>query len=342
MDQSVKPPRILFVRPRSAGSVRSRSQTPKFLAPTARENGRKAEAPTILVAGSNPPQPIRPVSSTARRPSSAVGSRRCVAPISFSALPHTAHEADNLDTRLWKPEDASGLGGGNIYHVIVARKDAEDTAQQLARRISHFRAQEERALREVKIMRTQLETSLQKPQVELQSPGDSRISQVFSKQKGASMSSRPKRKAKVPRSREQLDFLAKQKRALEMHKLEVARQQKERLKLALAEQQAKEAERDHERRCRKERIRAKEQQVIEQRIEKQRQLREAATKQHYERLMTEKQRQHEALNLIAQMEEEERNLRLRLEALHFHREYMEQELCSSVPPTGSHRTTGSD
>ncbi|KAG6966934.1 hypothetical protein JG687_00004565 [Phytophthora cactorum] len=57
-----------------------------------------------------------------------------------------------------------------------------------------------------------------------------------------------------------------------------------------------------------------------------RQLREAATKQHYERLMTEKQRQHEALNLVAQMEEEERNLRLRLEALNFHREYMEQEL----------------
>ncbi|KAK1931020.1 Reticulocyte-binding protein 2 a [Phytophthora citrophthora] len=223
--------------------------------------------------------------------------------------------------------------------------DAEDAAQQLARRISHFRAQEERALREVKTMRTHLETRLQKPQVELQSIGDPldpRVSKAFLKQNGVSIPSRPKRKLKVPRSREQLDFLAKQKRAREMHKLEVARQQKERIKLALAEQQAKEAARDHQRRCRKERIRAREQEVIEQRIERQRQLREAATKQHHERLMTERQRQHEALNRVAQMEEEERNLRLRLEALHVHREYMEQELCSNVPPTVSHRMTGSD
>lgn len=55
-------------------------------------------------------------------------------------------------------------------------------------------------------------------------------------------------------------------------------------------------------------------------------MREATSKQQYQRLATEKQRQHEALNLIAVMEEEERNLRLRLEALHFHREYMKQEL----------------
>ncbi|EEY57204.1 uncharacterized protein PITG_11025 [Phytophthora infestans T30-4] len=121
----------------------------------------------------------------------------------------------------------------------------------------------------------------------------------------------------------------KQKRTLELRKLEVARQQKERLKLALAGQKAKEADQEYKRRCRNERIRAEEQQAKELRAEKLRQLREAATKQHFERLMTEKQRQHEALNLVAVMEEEERNLRLRLEALHFHREYMEQELCSS-------------
>ncbi|KAG1701587.1 hypothetical protein DVH05_010888 [Phytophthora capsici] len=330
MEQRVKPPKVLFVRPRSAGPVRSRPQTSNSLASL---TGRKVGAPmtpSILVAGSNPPQPIRPVSGAVRRPSSAVGSRRCVAP-SLSAFPHTA--------RSWGSEELSGL---DIYHVIVARKGAEDTAQQLARRISHFRAQEERALLEVKTMRTHLETRLQKPQVKLQSTGDplDPTSKVFYKQNGVSMPSHPKRKLKVPRSREQLDFLAKQKRAREMHNLEVARQQKERLKLALAEQQAKEAERYHQRRRRNERIRAKEQEVIDQRIEKQRQLREAATKQHYERLMTEKRRQHEALTLIAQMEEEERNLRLRLEALHFHREYMEQELCSSVPPTVNHRTTG--
>ncbi|KAG7376760.1 hypothetical protein PHYPSEUDO_012785 [Phytophthora pseudosyringae] len=245
---------------------------------------------------------------------------------------------------------------GNIYRVVVARKDAEDAAQQLARRIAHFRAQEERVLSEMQTMRTHLETSLKKThegsksshgapaQVfhttrSMQLQGQNSISlhpsvtQAAARPKGASTASGYKRKLKVPRSREQLDFLAKQKRALEVHKLEAARQQKERRKLALAEQKAKDAEQEYKRRCRKERIRAEEQQAIEQRIAKQRQLREAATKQHYERLMTEKQRQHEALNLVSEMEEEERNLRLRLEALHFHREYMEQELCgSSVPP----------
>ncbi|KAG6574397.1 uncharacterized protein IUM83_07258 [Phytophthora cinnamomi] len=143
-------------------------------------------------------------------------------------------------------------------------------------------------------------------------------------------SSERKRKWKVPRSREQLEFLAKQKRAVEVHRIEAARQQKELRKVALAERKAKEAELEYKRRCRKERIRAEEQQAIEQRLEKQRQLREATSRQQSHRLTTEKQRQHEALNLIAIMEEEERNLRLRLEALHFHREYMKQELCSGL------------
>jgi hypothetical protein len=68
-------------------------------------------------------------------------------------------------------------------------------------------------------------------------------------------------------------------------------------------------------------------------VSAQRRIQEAATKQHYERLMSEKQRQREALGQIAGLQEEERNLRLRLEALHFHHEYMEQELRG---------TTGSD
>ncbi|KAI9997539.1 hypothetical protein PInf_001449 [Phytophthora infestans] len=199
-------------------------------------------------------------------------------------------------------------------------------------------------------MRARLETNLKKPRQRPRTsvgtgqahhtshlhplPLQHNVPQSSAKQKNVPTFPVYKRKLNVPRSREQRDFIAKQKRTLELRKLEVARQQKERLKLALAGQKAKEADQEYKRRCRNERIRAEEQQAKELRAEKLRQLREAATKQHFERLMTEKQRQHEALNLVAVMEEEERNLRLRLEALHFHREYMEQELCSSVPPFG--------
>ncbi|ETM49804.1 hypothetical protein L914_06026 [Phytophthora nicotianae] len=363
MNQSVKPPKILFVRPKSAGSVRTCSQSRTSLTPTSQTSAGKPapQTPSISLTGTIPPQPVRPVSNTARRPSSAVGSRRCFAPISIPTLPKTAREGENVKKYLWQgdplgPEVPSSVDG-SIYHVIVARKDAEDTAQQLARRISHFRAQEERVVREMQTMRTRLETNLKKTRegsnFRVGVPGQVRqmprsmhlpgqnatslhqhVSQGNSKQKGGSTSPGYKRKLNVPRSREQREFLAKQKRALEQRKLEVARQQRERVKLALAGQKAKEADQEYKRRCRNERIRAEEQQVIELRVEKQRQLREAATKQHYERLMAEKQRQHEALNLVTLMEEEERNLRLRLEALHFHREYMEQELCGGVPPLG--------
>ncbi|KAE8983688.1 hypothetical protein PF005_g18441 [Phytophthora fragariae] len=251
------------------------------------------------------------------------------------------------------PETASDVDRGNIYRVVVARKEAEETAQQLASRIAHFRSQEERALREMQTMRNRLETTLTKtltlsddiPQANqtlnsmavaahpLNLQGRNTMARYLntnSKQTKMPSSERRQR-LRIPHSREQLEFLAKQKRALELHRLEAARQEKERRKVALAEQKTKEAEQEQKRRCRKERIRAEEQQTIELRLEKQRQMREAARKQQFQRLATERQRQHEALNLIAIMEEEERNLRLRLEALHFHREYMNQELCGGLP-----------
>ncbi|KAF4046526.1 hypothetical protein GN244_ATG00915 [Phytophthora infestans] len=339
MNQSVRPPRVLFVRPKSAGSVRS-SQTRSSPAPASHANGRNPAplTPSISLCGTIPPQPVRPVSNSARRPSSAVGSRRCFAPVTVPTLPKTTREVESVDIA-WQgdalaAETASGRDAENIYHVIVARKDAEDTAQTLARRISHFRTQEERVVREMQTMRTRLETNLKKPrQRPRTSVGTGQAHQTSHLHPLPLQHNVPQSSAKQ-KNREQRDFIAKQKRTLELRKLEVARQQKERLKLALAGQKAKEADQEYKRRCRNERIRAEEQQAKELRAEKLRQLREAATKQHFERLMTEKQRQHEALNLVAVMEEEERNLRLRLEALHFHREYMEQELCSSVPPYG--------
>ncbi|KAJ8571951.1 hypothetical protein ON010_g4878 [Phytophthora cinnamomi] len=294
MNQGVKPPRILFVRPKSAGSVRSRPQISSSLAPTSCPTERKPSAlsaPPIALTGVAPSQPVRPTGTSGRRPSSAIGSRRCFTAASASACPlPSSHDVDGPSVwgqNVVDPETSSETGRENIYHVVVARMDAEDAAQQLARRIAHFRAQEERALRDMQTMRTRLEATLTKTQTQSDPSDILEANYPLSLQGHHSIttdrnaysnvgikptkmpSSERKRKWKVPRSREQLEFLAKQKRAVEVHRIETARQQKELRKVALAERKAKEAELEYKRRCRKERIRAEEQQAIEQRLEKQ-------------------------------------------------------------------------
>jgi hypothetical protein len=230
MNPSIKPPRILFVRPKSAGPIRSRCQYSSSLAPAPHPHEKKAPASvatSIAISASAPPFPARPVNEATRRPSSAIGSRRCF-PASVSALPlpKSAREVDTLNSLRpqdsLEPESADTEG---IYRVVVARKDAEDAAQQLARRIAHFRNQEGRMLREMQHLRTHLETSLaqthERSKVSAADPAQARqvsrpqgratmasLSQDSNKRAGPSTSSKSKRKLKVPRSREQLEFLA--------------------------------------------------------------------------------------------------------------------------------------
>lgn len=52
---------------------------------------------------------------------------------------------------------------GNVYHAMVARKQAEEKAAQLARRMAFYREQEERVLCEVKAAKSQLERCLMAP-----------------------------------------------------------------------------------------------------------------------------------------------------------------------------------
>ncbi|GMF29879.1 unnamed protein product [Phytophthora lilii] len=240
MSQSLKPPRVVFVRPKSAGCIRSHTHASSSFAPASRGIEKKRPtslAPSISLAGTAPPQPVRPPHNSSRRPSSAVGSRRCVA-VASGSLPicAIARGASNLDTLLWQdqelePETPAGLDTENMYQVVVARKDAENAAQQLARRIAHFRAQEERALCEMQTMRLHLESTLTKTQqpldlgsADLKSKATSLASRQSNDQAHTAMTldrtatpdtkqirestSQRKRRLRVPRSREQLKFLA--------------------------------------------------------------------------------------------------------------------------------------
>lgn len=112
---------------------------------------------------------------------------------------------------------------GNIYHAMVARKSAEDTATQLARRIAHFRAQEERVLREVQDVKSKLESALlaahqQQTSASAQHQGglwpaisspQRRSLQSWTENSGGRCASntQSRREPKAPRNREQLQFL---------------------------------------------------------------------------------------------------------------------------------------
>ncbi|GMF47958.1 unnamed protein product [Phytophthora fragariaefolia] len=242
----------------------------------------------IILTGAAASRPIRP---TGRRPSSAVGPRRSPREGSVSALSVTKVNTID-DSLLWDRDTLNTsnlpeIDAGNIYHIVSARKDAEDAAQQLARRIAHFRSQEERALRDMQAMRNRLELTLTKTQAkpDLSVSDISQTDQIVNvrpvvshqftlrgcnnlpscpdmtpkeiKQTNVPPSER-QCKMKTPRSREQLQLLAvstkrltlrrfstdsiwvvhsfgpdrqKQKRALEAHKIETARKQKEQRKV---------------------------------------------------------------------------------------------------------------
>lgn len=199
-------------------------------------------ATTSLFAGpSRPPPPsVRPKSSSSNA-SITVISRRSVPPASVHsaiASPRSgaslsatrAHESSFRGAKATplgtaSPSSSAADTTGNIYHAMAARKSAEDTATQLARRIAHFRAQEERVLREVQEVKSRLETALfvahesppdhQEQQQEgtlwpaIGSPKH-RPLQGWAEKTGGGFTSntQSQREPKAPRSREQLQFLA--------------------------------------------------------------------------------------------------------------------------------------
>ncbi|TMW63603.1 hypothetical protein Poli38472_002544 [Pythium oligandrum] len=231
---------------------------------------------------------------------------------------------------------AASVTTGNVYHALSARKSAEETAKQLARRIAHFRAQEERVLREVQHMKQRLEfllspreeavdesTAVATP-VETPRGNSSRSRRPLSAAAGSQRS--PRLEPKTPRSREQLQFLNKQRRIIQIRKLESARQQKERRKMALDAQRQKEEAEQERRAALKERIRLQQQQALELRAAKQHQQLESLEHQHYDRLRTEQLLEQHARSMIDEMREEEKNLALRLQALQVHQEHIKRSL----------------
>ncbi|KAJ0404604.1 hypothetical protein P43SY_005562 [Pythium insidiosum] len=205
---------------------------------------------------------------------------------------------------------------GNVYLATAARKSAEETAKQLARRIAHFRAQEERVLREVQQMKERLEHLLTTVDDKSESPEDAPTTTVATappvpprRPASATVSRAVNRvEPKVPRSREQLQLLT----------------------MALEKQREKDEAELIRRAAVKERIRRERQWAMEQRAARQHQLLEALEQQHQERLAREQQREHETRRLIQDMQEEEKNIALRLQALQVHQEHIKRELQGSA------------
>lgn len=216
------------------------------------EHGRRDNAPTsklsnhpvpatshtntnLFAAPTRPPPPcVRPKSSSSA--SSTAATRRSVAlAAAHSAMPSprsrpllSAGRAQdgNLEkarvttaTSPILPSSAANTTG-NVYHAMAARKSAEDTATQLARRIAHFRAQEERVLREVQDVKSKLESALlvasTSEQRQHQQDEEGALWPVIGSPhhhplqgwtENNCASSQSRREPKAPRSREQLQFL---------------------------------------------------------------------------------------------------------------------------------------
>jgi hypothetical protein len=103
---------------------------------------------------------------------------------------------------------------GTIYHAMTARKNAEEMAKQLARRIAHYRAQEEKVLREVQLAKQRLENLLASENAS--GTGEDTVGppprSPHAVKRPISATTHTSRMAqrndlKIPRSREQLQFL---------------------------------------------------------------------------------------------------------------------------------------
>lgn len=136
-DVPISPPRVVVTRPKSAAI--------------------NAGAPHA------PSSPSRPV-----RPSTGSASGRLLVPRRDSRESSSSGMSSAGDLPLQPPDPAASATTadttGNVYHAMVARRQAEEKAAQLARRMAFYREQEERVLREVKAAKSQLERCLMTPQ----------------------------------------------------------------------------------------------------------------------------------------------------------------------------------
>lgn len=133
-DVPISPPRVIVTRPKSAAI--------------------NAGAPHA------PSSPSRPV-----RPSTGSASGRMLVPRRESS---SSGASSTEDLPPQPPDPAAAVTTadttGNMYRAMVARRQAEEKAAQLARRMAFYREQEERVLREVKAAKSELERCLMTPQ----------------------------------------------------------------------------------------------------------------------------------------------------------------------------------
>lgn len=127
---------------------------------------------------------------------------------------------------------------------------------------------------------------------------------------------------KTPRSREQLQFLNKQRRVIQNRKVESVREQKEKRLMALETLRQKDEAEHNRRAALKERIRMERQRAIDQRAARQHQRLDELERQHYHRLQQEQEREMEAQRLVNEMRDEEKSIALRLQALQLHQEHI--------------------
>lgn len=258
----VAPPKVTIAsRPKTAAAAAtggvtvhtSGSEVPVPILPTTPpqqpfENGRRnnpsKKLPTPVLASTHvnsglfatptPPPSVRPKSSSVgattviRRSVPATPAQFVIAsPRSGASLSAGRAHESSFERASATPALSSSSADttGNIYHAMAARKGAEDTATQLTRRIAHFRAQEERVLREVQDVKSKLESALlaahqQQTSVPAQHQGGGGLwPTIGSPQRcslqswtensggGCASNTQSRREPKAPRSREQLQFL---------------------------------------------------------------------------------------------------------------------------------------
>ncbi|KAF1332391.1 hypothetical protein FI667_g3422, partial [Globisporangium splendens] len=291
-------------------------------------------APTSFAMPTPPPtrSKQRPKSSSHSTPSARL-SASGIAPSQHSTVSPRAilsgSHGRNMETELNLPANtevpsilslssatASAAITENVYHAVATRKTAEDTVKQLARRITHYRAQEERVLREVREVKSKLESLATQQQQQALPSNDYHLQvQVWtSPTSRATGSKQPCREPNTLRSRDQLQFLKNgYDKSINARWKNAQQDRSENVDLAyfdfvllvwnlltLLYSSSHATSQNH--------------------------LLEILDGQHRERLTMEKEREDHALDLIEQMREEETQLALRLQALKFHHEFIKRGL----------------
>jgi hypothetical protein len=164
MHAPLKPPVVHISRPNSA-TASSQSTTPAASSAPARpanapgfRSGRPTSCspvarrrdlvPQQIIQPQTRPEVIPPTRAVAAHHVTALGGQYQQ---QSGCRPESAHEPFDEDKEGESP---------SVFEATLARKEAEAAVQQLARRIAHYRSQEERVLREVWSAKRALEVSL--------------------------------------------------------------------------------------------------------------------------------------------------------------------------------------